>query len=35
MKLTSLLQFVDKLLQAGTIDNLQQVCAIFGCVTEN
>ena len=32
MKLTSLLQLVDKLQQAGKIDNLQQACGIFGCV---
>ena len=32
MKLTSLLQLVDKLQQAGKIDNLQQVCDVFGCV---
>ena len=33
MKLTSLLQLVDKLRQqAGKIDNLQQVCGIFGHV---
>ena len=32
MKLTSLLQLVDKLQQAGKIDNLQQVCGISGCV---
>ena len=32
MKLTSLLQFVDKFQQAGKIDNLQQGCGIFGCV---
>ena len=29
MKLTGLLQPVDKLKQAGLIDNLQQVCGIF------
>ena len=29
MKLTSLLQLVDKLQQAGKIDNLQQVCGVF------
>ena len=29
MKLTSLLQLVDKLQQAGNIGNLQQVCAVF------
>ena len=33
MKLTSLLQLVDKLQQAGKIDNLQQVCDVFGCVS--
>ena len=32
MKLTSLLQLVDKLQQAGKFDNLQQVCGVFGCV---
>ena len=41
MKLTSWLQFVDELQQAGKIDNLQQVgkidnlqqvCSVFGCV---
>ena len=32
MKLTSLLQLVDKLQQAGKIYNLQQVCGVFGCV---
>ena len=32
MKLTNLLQFVDKLQQACKIDNLQHVCGIFGCV---
>ena len=32
MKLTSLLQLVDKVQQAGKIDNLQQVCGGFGCV---
>ena len=32
MKLTSLLQFVDKLQQVGKINNLQQVCGVFGCV---
>ena len=33
--LTDLLQLdeiVDKLQQAGKIDNLQQVCGVFGCV---
>ena len=30
--LTSLLQLFDKLQQAGKIDNLQQVCGVFGCV---
>ena len=29
MKLTSLLQRVDKLQQAGKIDNLEQVCSDF------
>ena len=32
MKLTSLFQIVDKLQQAGKIDNLQPVCSVFGCV---
>ena len=32
MKLTSLLQLVDKLQQVCKIDNLQQVCGVFGCV---
>ena len=32
MKLTSLLQLVNKLQQAGKIDNLQQACGVFGCV---
>ena len=32
MKLTSLLQIVGKLQQAGEIDKLQQVRGIFGCV---
>ena len=32
MKSTSLLQLVDKLQQAGKIDNLQQVCRVFGFV---
>ena len=32
MKLTSLLQFFNKLQQAGKIDNLQQVCDVFSCV---
>jgi hypothetical protein len=35
MKLTSLLQLVDKLQQAGKFDNLQQVCGVFGCVGFN
>ena len=30
--LTNLLQLVDKLQQAGKIDNLQQVGSVFGCV---
>ena len=34
MKLTSLLQLVDKLQQIGKIDNLQQVCGVLGCVWE-
>ena len=29
MKLTSLLQLVDKFQQAGKIDNLQQVCIVI------
>ena len=33
MKLTSLLQFVDKLQQVGKIDNLQQVCDVFWLCT--
>ena len=33
MKLTSLLQLVDKLQQVDKSDNLQQVCGVFGCVT--
>ena len=32
MKLTSLLQLVDKLQQASKIENLQQVCGIFAWV---
>ena len=32
MKLTSLLQLVDKLQQANKIDTLQQVCGVYGCV---
>ena len=32
MKLTSLLQFFNKLQEAGKIDNLQQVCDVFSCV---
>ena len=32
MKLTSLLKLVDKLQQAGKIDNLQQVSGVFGSV---
>ena len=32
MKLTSLLQLVDKLQQVGKIDNFQQVCRVFGCL---
>ena len=35
MKLTSLWQLVNKLQQAGKIDNLQQVCDIFGRVDAN
>ena len=35
MKLTSLLQLVDKLQQAGKVDNLQQVCGVFGYVHIN
>ena len=30
--LTRLLQSVDKLKQTGEIDNLQQVCGVFGCI---
>ena len=33
MKLTSLLQLVDKLEQDNKTDNLQQVCAVSGRVT--
>ena len=33
MKLTSLLQLVDKLHEASRIDNLQQVDSIFGYVS--
>ena len=32
MELTRFLEVVDKLQQAGKIDNLQQVCGVFGCV---
>ena len=32
MKLTSLLQLVDKLQPAGKINHLQEVCGVFGCV---
>ena len=32
MKLTSLLQLIDKLQQVGKIDNLQQVRNVFGYV---
>ena len=32
MKFTSLLQLVNKLQQAGKIDNLQQACGVFGCL---
>ena len=35
MKLTSLLQLVDKLQKARKIDNLQRVCGISGCVSFN
>ena len=28
----SLLQLVDKLQEAGKVDNLQQVCGVFGCM---
>ena len=31
MKLTNLLKLVDKMQQAGKIDNLQQVYGVFGC----
>ena len=34
MKLTSLLQLVDKLQQAGKVDNLQQVFGVSGCVID-
>ena len=34
MKFTSLLELVNKLQQAGKIDNLQQACGVFGCVLE-
>ena len=34
MKLTSLLQIVDKLQEAGKIDNLQQVCDVYGRVAD-
>ena len=34
MKLTSLLQPVDKLQQVGKIDNLQQVCGNFSCICD-
>ena len=30
--MTSLLQLVDKMQQANKIDNLQQVCSVYGCV---
>ena len=30
-----LLQLIDKLQQAGKIDNLPQVCGVFGCVKSN
>ena len=33
MKLTSLLQLVDKLQQAGKIDNSQQVCGVLWLCT--
>ena len=32
MKLTNLLQLVDKQHQAGKVDNLRQVCGVFDCV---
>ena len=35
MELTSLLQLVDKFQQVCKIDNLQQVCGVFGCVYRN
>ena len=35
MKLTSLLQLVTELQQAGKIDNLQQTCGVFGCVEQS
>ena len=34
MKLTSLLELVDKLQQAGKIENLQQVCGAFRLCSE-
>ena len=32
MRLTSLLQVVNKLQQACKIDSLQQVCGVLGCI---
>ena len=32
VKLASLLQLVDELQQACKINNLQQICDVFGCV---
>ena len=32
MKFTSLLKLVNKLQQAGKIDNLQQACGVLGCI---
>ena len=29
------IDMIDKLQQAGKIDNLQQVCGVFGCVKIN
>ena len=29
------IDMIDKLQQAGKIDNLQQVCSVFGCVKIN
>ena len=32
MKLTSLLQLIDKLQKAGKTDNLQQICGVCSCI---